>query len=138
MSIHSPWDAARHLGVTVIRTPLDHARGYTDGCGRIWVDPRQTYVEQTCTLAHELLHVIHGHVGAQPDHVEEEVRRATARWLVPWHRVLEVVGDQLTLYDMAEALSVTTQVLADRLQHATARELERLERHPACDTYSPA
>lgn len=138
MLFPSPWDVARHLGVTVVRTPLDHALGYSNGCSTIWIDPRQTYIEQTCTLAHELFHVIHGHVGAQPNHVEEEVRRATARWLVPWPRLLEVVGDQLTLYDMAETLSVTPQVLTDRLQHATPRELERLERHPECDTYSPA
>lgn len=122
-----PHAAAARLGVTVIPTRLDRALGYTDGCGRIWLDPRQTQVQLRCTLAHELFHVIHGHVGRQSASVEHMVRRATARWLVPWPDLVAAVGDQLHLHDLAEALDVTPEVLADRITHATDTELSTLE-----------
>lgn len=131
---YCPWEMADRLGVTVTPTRLNRARGYTDGCGRIWYDDRLTEAESRCTITHELFHVIHGHVGRQPDHIEEKIRGCTARWLIPWHHLLDAFGEQLSAHDIAETLGVTVDVLHDRLEYATPNELTRLHQRTSCTT----
>jgi Zn-dependent peptidase ImmA (M78 family) len=122
----SPQEAADRLGVTVQTDRLNHAYGYADGTGTIWLDDRLTPTEARCVLTHELLHIIHGHVGEQPPHIEQQIHAATARWLVPWPYLLAAIGDQITPHDMAESLGVTVEVLHHRLVHATPAELATL------------
>lgn len=130
--IFSPHEVARYLGVSLHYGTLDHAYGYTDGTRNIWLDNRLTAARERSVLTHELFHVIHGHVGRQPHHVEEQVRRSTARLLIPWRAFLAAYGEQVPPHDIADALRVTVDVLHDRIQHATPDELLTM-RGASCD-----
>jgi hypothetical protein len=130
-----PWGAAHRLGLTVIRTKLRHARGYTDGCRRIWVDSRLPTCEARVVLTHELVHVTQGHCEGQPPEVEELVRKITARWLIPWHALMGELGEQVPIEWVAEDLCVTPDVVLDRLTYATEAELAML-REASCEQLS--
>ena len=127
-----PQEAADRLGATVRVTRLEHAYGYADGTRTVWLDDRLTPTEARCVLTHELFHIIHGHIGEQPPHVERQIHAVTARWLIPWPAFLAAAGEQVTVHQMAEDLNVTTDVLHHRLIHATPDELATLtmEGHP--------
>lgn len=122
-----PWAITHERGIEVIRLPLRHLSGYTDG-RRIWLDQHLTAVEARCTLTHELIHLARGHNQHQPPAVEDRVRADTARLLVPWAAVTAHAGSQLSAWHLAQELGVTERVLADRLQHASAAELAELRR----------
>lgn len=126
MSDFSPQEAADRLGITVHTKRLPHAYGCTNGTDTIWLDDRLTPTERRCVLTHELYHVVHGHVGEQPPHIEAQVHAATARWLIPWPALLRARGDQITPHQMAEELGVTLKVLHNRFVHATPAELATL------------
>lgn len=129
--IFDPWEVAYRLGIRVIRGKLHRARGYNDGSHKIWVDSRLSTCEARVTLTHEIAHVIHGHVGRQPPHVEDMVRKVTARWLIPWGALLDEMGEQIPIEWVAEALCVTPDVVLDRLTYATEAELAML-REASC------
>lgn len=127
-----PWDAAHRLGITIIRTPLRHARAYTDGCRTIWLDSRLPYCEARCSLSHELAHVVHGHTGEQPEHVEDLIRKVTSRWLIAWPDLLGQMGEQVPIEWVADALCATPDIILDRIAYATPAEFEML-RSATCE-----
>lgn len=123
-----PWrtvaDAAQ-LSVTTLRLP-DGMAGATGGTGRSWLDDRLTATERRCVLMHELVHVEAGHHGHQPEAVEAWVREQTARRLIPLEALAPWRSWQGTLWQLADELGVTHDVLADRLRTASAGEREVL------------
>ena len=127
-----PWATADALGIRITRTLISGARGYTDGCHRIWVDSRLTRPEARVTLTHEIVHIAHGHAGHQPQQVEEMVRRVTARWLVPWWFLLEQWGPQGDLAEIADRLDVTVHCIRDRVAYATNAEALQLKERASC------
>lgn len=120
-----PWAITHERGIEVTRVPLRHLSGYTDG-RRIWLDAHLTDVEAYCTLTHELIHLARGHNKHQPPAVEDRVRADTARLFVPWGATTGHAGSQLSFWHLAQEIGVTERVLSDRLQHASAEELQRL------------
>nr|WP_312964394.1 ImmA/IrrE family metallo-endopeptidase [Kocuria rhizophila] len=120
-----PWAFTHEHNIEVIRAPLRHLSGYTDG-QRIWLDQHLTDIEARCTLTHELVHISRGHDRHQPASVEDHVRADTARILVPWDAITAHMGSQLDTWHLAQDLGVTERVLADRLHHASAEELAEL------------
>lgn len=100
--------------------------GATDG-ERIWMRSDLSQVERRCVLAHELEHVKREHRDCQPEPVEQCVRAAAARYLLPDpHVVAEALvwaaGD---VDEAADVLWVTPRVLRHRLD---ARHLHPAER----------
>lgn len=126
-----PWTVvARHEGLRVIAARLpDGLAGATDGTGRIWLDDRLTETEQRCVLTHELVHVEAGHHGHQTPAVEQWVREQTARRLISLEDFLPWRAWQGTLWQLADELGVTHDVLTDRLRTASAGERLPLRGH---------
>lgn len=126
----NPWALAHEWGLTVHYDHLNDARGYTDGIRTIWLDHRLTRTEARCSLTHELFHVVAGHYGHQPPTVEEQVRAMTARYLVPWPYLRRYWDSQVEVYDAADELAVTVDVLADRIRYAHPAEVAQLGHPP--------
>ncbi|WP_207387889.1 ImmA/IrrE family metallo-endopeptidase [Kocuria marina] len=102
--------------------PLERLSGCTDGTA-IWLDTHLTTTERRCTLTHELVHITRGHTGHQLPAIEAAVREETARLLVPWAALHASRGAQLEIWNLVQELGVTPpRMLADRIQHASAKE----------------
>lgn len=131
--MNNPWHA--------LKTEWPRVRVYVryspDRWGQtIWPDTGSPYIElahdlgriqRRCTVAHELHHLAVGKPCASfCDTNERRVVEDTARWLLP---DLADVGRALAEHDMetaAELLSVTVEVLNDRLDTMTAAEEKEL------------
>lgn len=74
-------------------------------------------VQQRCTLAHEYHHL---DLGADAD--EQQVREATARWLLPDLSLIGVELEDRGVRVAADRLHVTSKVLNDRLTTLTVHE----------------
>lgn len=74
-------------------------------------------IQQRCTLAHEYHHL---DLGAEAD--EQDVREATARWLLPDLSRVGVELEKRGVRVAAERLQVTSKVLNDRLTTLTTHE----------------
>lgn len=119
-----PWETVAddaRLSLTTARLP-DGMAGATDGAGRIWLDDRLTATERRCVLTHELVHIEAGHHGHQTETVEAWVREQTARRLIPLEALQPWRSWQGTLWQLADELGVTHDVLLDRLRTASAGE----------------
>lgn len=112
----------------------DGLSGLTDGRSRIWLDKRLDAIERRCALMHELVHIGHGHTGCQGPRVERRVRHGSARRLIAFEQLLEAHRWSQEPAELAEALTVTIDVLRDRLEAFTDRERRKLR--AAC-THSP-
>lgn len=123
-----PWGKLRELAhIAIIWTrPHSHASAATDGTSRIWLDPTLTQVEKRCALTHELVHIKYGHRGCQPLGVEREVCFETARLLISFNHLERHAGWARSLGELAEELSVTEEVLIDRLMTLDGDQLQRL------------
>jgi len=97
----------------------------TDG-RRIWIDPAVTAVERRCFLAHEAIHIKHGHNGCQPPAVERQVCLEAAQFLVRFEDLLSVVSWSRCPAEMAEELDVTEEVLLDRLATLDGDQIQTL------------
>ncbi|MFC0422291.1 ImmA/IrrE family metallo-endopeptidase [Glutamicibacter ardleyensis] len=97
----------------------------TDG-RRIWIDPSLTAVEQHCFLAHEAIHIQHGHTSCQTPAVERQVRLEVARFLISFEDLQTVAGWSRCPTIMAEELNVTEQVLLDRLVTLDGQQIQTL------------
>lgn len=95
----------------IIPTHLAVAVAYTDGLGRIWIDPRLTRVERRCALVHEHRHLAHGDT-CHSEKAERRARRETALILLP---EFPHAHDDLTPHQVAAEHDVTLTVLTDRL-----------------------
>lgn len=129
MHLPHPWRRLRDLSHVVVswRDDLpDRTRGASEG-DRIWLRSDMSQVERRCVLAHELEHRDRDHEGCQPSPVEEVVRAAAARYLLPSpHLVAEaLVWSRGDIDVAADELFVTPRVLRHRLD---ARHLHPAER----------
>lgn len=123
-----PWLYSEGLDVPVyLRADLGTRWGQTvwrDGVPEIHLAYDLGKIQRRCTLGHELVHVSRG-APCRPLCREDEAAtvEATARWLLP---DLGAVARQLAHCDMrdaAEDLSVTRNVLTDRIDSLTEVEL---------------
>jgi Zn-dependent peptidase ImmA (M78 family) len=115
-----PWRVVRELGVRVLwRADLPgRVLGLCDPSSMtIYLNRARlvTQVERRCTLTHELVHLREGHQGAQPSGVEARVRAETARLLIPDDALESALCWTTDLFELAETLWVTEQVVRDRL-----------------------
>lgn len=97
----------------------------TDG-RHIWIDPNLSGDEKLCALAHEAIHIKHGHSGCQPPAIERQVRLETAQYLVSFQDLQRVAGWARHPAEMAEELGVTEQVLLDRLATLDGDQVQQL------------
>lgn len=131
-----PWGKLRELAhIAIIWTrPHSHAPAATDGSSRIWLDPTLTQDECRCALTHELIHLQRGHHGCQSPAIERAVRTEAAHLLVSLEDLTLHAGWARCVSELADDLSVTEQVMIDRLQaldHAQHQALWPPEFHTA-------
>lgn len=120
-----PWTYLHHRpDLTLVWADLPgRLRGCTDGQRTIWLDRGLLQHERRCTLAHELVHIRHHHVGRQPRAVENRVREETARLLLPdVNQIVDALSWGHTWAEVAEDLWVTHDILVCRLDHLTSTE----------------
>lgn len=110
------WGMLRSLAHVVIIWTRPHPDlvAATDG-RRIWIDPALTTAERRCFLAHEAMHIKHGHSECQPPAVERQICLETARFLVSFDDLRRVAGWARCPAELADELGVTEQVILDRL-----------------------
>lgn len=99
--------------------------GSTNGIDKIWLNRNilTTKVDERCTLTHELVHLMAGHEGHQPEAVERRVRHQAAALLITAEALLDGMRWTSDLYELAECLAVTPPVMRDRLELPDARSL---------------
>lgn len=121
------WGMLRTLAQVIViwNRPYPDIVAATDG-RRIWIDPALTAVERRCFLAHEAIHIKHGHDGCQPPAVERQVCLEAARFLVRFEDLQRVAGWSRNPWVMAEELDVTEQVMLDRLATLDGDEIQAL------------
>lgn len=124
-TLPDPWGYLRSRpDLTLVWADLPgRLRGCTDGQKTIWLDRHLLQHERRCTLAHELVHVHHHHVGRQPRTVEDRVREETARILLPdVDQIVDALRWGQTVGEVADDLWVTHDTLVCRLDHLTDTE----------------
>lgn len=121
------WGMLRSLAHVMIiwNRPHPDIVAATDG-RRIWIDPKLTAVERKCFLAHEAIHIQHGHTGCQPPAIERQVCLEVARFLVPFEDLQRVACWSRNAAEMAEELDVTEQVIIDRLATLDGDQIQAL------------
>lgn len=121
------WGMLRSLAhVAIIWTrPHPEVVAATDG-RRIWIDPALTVDEQRCFLAHEAIHIQHGHTSCQTPAVERQIRLEVARFLISFEDLQRAVAWSSCPAAMAEELDVTEQVVLDRLSTLDGDQIQTL------------
>lgn len=120
-----PWRALRELDRVAVswRSDLPHTvHAVTNGHNIIWIAKNLLQVERRCALQHELVHIELGHTCHQDNRIESQVRRITARRLIPTRMLFGAWKAALSVEEWADALWVTPPVLEDRLDGLTADE----------------
>ena len=128
MAVPHPWRAIPpRVEVRFADLPRG-VRGLTNGA-TIWLHHRLSQRERRSTLAHELEHVRRDHRDEQPEVIEQQVRIAAARWLLPdIHVVGEALAWTLNLDEAADELWVDRMTLRTRLEHLHPSERAYLQR----------
>ncbi|MGP9031519.1 ImmA/IrrE family metallo-endopeptidase [Glutamicibacter mysorens] len=121
------WGMLRSLAHVMIiwNRPYPDIVAATDG-RRIWIDPKLTAVERKCFLAHEAIHIKHGHQGCQQPPIERQICLEVARFLVPFEDLQRVACWSRDAAEMAEELDVTEQVIIDRLATLDGDQIQAL------------
>jgi len=121
------WGMLRSLAhiVVIWNRPYPDIVAATDGRS-IWIDPALTFVERMCYLAHEAIHIKHGHSGCQGSAVERQVCLEVAQFLVPFESLQRVASWSRNPSEMAEELGVTEEVLLDRLATLDGDQIQTL------------
>lgn len=121
------WGMLRSLAHVMIiwNRPYPDIVAATDG-RRIWIDPKLTSVERKCFLAHEAIHIQHGHNGCQPPAIERQICLEVARFLLPFEDLQRVACWSRNAAEMAEELDVTEQVIIDRLATLDGDQIQAL------------
>lgn len=96
--------------------------GASDGTRHIWLAKGLLQVERRCALAHEMVHLEHGHDGCQDDKTEALVRKQTAERLIDTARLIDAAKWALSQEEMADTLWVTPEVLRDRIRYLSPIE----------------
>ena len=96
--------------ITVHYKPLKNnlAGAYSASQNTVYIDTSLSACEERCTLAHEYVHAVRGHTGAQPDYVEARVDEEAARLLIDveeYRQAERVYGSHPNV--LAEELDVT-------------------------------
>lgn len=130
--IYHPW---RILGRYWAHVVVEHTddlpvgrRADTNGVDEIRMRRRLLQVERRCSLAHELIHLEHGHTGACSPAHEADIDREAARRLIPWERLLAAVRWAHTEEELADELWVTDRILRARTDSLRADELVEIAR----------
>lgn len=97
----------------------------TDG-RRIWIDPKLSRAELRCALAHEAMHIKHGHTSCQGPSKERQIRLEVAVFMIPFEDLQRVAGWARCPSDMAEELDVLPEVVIDRLQTLDGEQIQQL------------
>ena len=123
-----PWRALRDLDhVRVGWQPLTgRRRAMTDGVQRIWMDTRLTQAERRTALAHELVHIEHGHEGCQDARTEVWVHQEAARWLIPLESLVDALLWARNEGEIADELWVTPDLVAARFDGLAAAEQDEI------------
>lgn len=121
------WGLLREIAQSVVVWSRPHSAlvAATDG-RKIWIDPKLTAAETRCVLAHEAMHIKHGHNGCQPPAVERQIRYEVARFMISFEDLQRVAGWSKNLTVMAEELDVLEHVLVDRLQTLDGDQMQQL------------
>lgn len=121
------WGMLRSLAHIAIIWSRPHPEvvAATDG-RRIWIDPALTTAEQRCFLAHEAIHIQHGHTQCQSPAIERQVCLEVARFLVTFEDLQRVAGWSRCPIEMAEELGITEEVLIDRLSTLDGQQIQTL------------
>lgn len=130
--MHHPWRTFRHLvGWTLHWTDLpDGTLAKTDFRARtVTLTTGLTQAERRCTIAHENEHIARGPAPASYEHRDElEVRKATARRMIPLPALVEAMLWSLDDHEIAHELWVDVATVQDRLHFLTAEESLELNR----------
>lgn len=121
------WTMLRSLAHVMViwNRPYPDIVAATDG-RRIWIDPALTFAERMCYLAHEAIHIKHGHTGCQSQAIERQVCLEVAQFLVPFESLQRVASWSRHPAEMAEELGVTEEVLLDRLATLDGDQIQAL------------
>jgi hypothetical protein len=123
-----PWRELRKKPeITVNWTELNYTNGITDGHSTIWLDSRLLQVERRCVLAHEMIHIERGHTECQKTAAEIGVRVEAARRLIAMEDLLRCKRWARSVWELADELWVTPEVLADRIAYLTVAESAELD-----------
>lgn len=118
---HPDWD------VRLVALP-DGVNGCTDVLARvILIDRNLDQAGRRATLAHELLHVRHGHTTCE-DWEEEAIERAAARSLIPLQRLVKELLCSDHLPTVADELWVDVDMLGARLSDLAPSERAEIQR----------
>lgn len=122
-----PFSKLKQLAHTMVVWSRPHSAvpAATDG-RHIWVDPTLTADEKLCHLAHEAMHVKHGHTSCQPPAVERQICLETARFLVSFDDLRRIAGWARCPAELADELGVTEQVILDRLATLDGDQIQAL------------
>lgn len=107
------------------RRPHPSVPAATDG-RRIWIDPKLSRAELRCALAHEAMHIKHGHTSCQGPSKERQIRLEVAVFMIPFEDLQRVAGWARCPSDMAEELDVLPEVVIDRLQTLDGEQIQQL------------
>jgi len=121
------WGHLRDLAQAAIiwTRPHPNLPAATDG-RHIWVDPKLTDRELRCVLAHEVIHIRHGHTRCQPPSIERQVCLEAAQILITFEDLQRVAGWSRNPQVMAEELDVTEKVVMDRLATLDGDQIQAL------------
>lgn len=111
--------------VVEFRRPHPSVPAATDG-RRIWIDPKLSRAELRCALAHEAMHIKHGHTSCQGPSKERQIRLEVAVFMIPFEDLQRVAGWARCPSDMAEELDVLPEVVIDRLQTLDGDQIQQL------------
>lgn len=111
--------------VVEFRRPHPSVPAATDG-RRIWIDPKLSRAELRCALAHEAMHIKHGHTTCQSPSKERQIRLEVAVFMIPFEDLQRVAGWARCPADMAEELDVLPEVVIDRLQTLDGEQIQQL------------
>ena len=130
--IYHPWRVLGRLWPHVVLEHTDDLppgrRAETNGIDEIRMRRRLLQVERRCSLAHELIHLEHGHAGECSPAVEAAVDEEAAQRLIPWERLLAAVRWARSDEELADELWVTVHVLRARVAALHADELLEIAR----------
>lgn len=123
-----PWRLLRALEhVRLEFAELPEGTVAASGPGLIVLDSRLSQAERRSALTHEILHILAGHRGRQPQAVERAVELGAARLLIPMDLLLDKLAWTEDLDELAEECHVDRQMLMARLDGLTEAERSQIQ-----------